>query len=132
MHPELQVVYSPVFRNSPNLQLSIFQDGKGYYGKYRGSDADFLNVSEKFGAKLHAAVKGMNFKAGLEYKSLFAGQTGNVGMMNSARGEVGKVPGRQGRFQRPLCLASEYGKGSVFQCQPHGGTETQEGFQVPC
>lgn len=89
MHPELQAVYSPVFRNSPNLQLSIFQDGKGYYGKYRGSDADFLNVSEKFGAKLHAAVKGMNFKAGLEYKSLFAGQTGNVGMMNSARGEVG-------------------------------------------
>ncbi|MCQ2174346.1 MAG: TonB-dependent receptor [Bacteroidales bacterium] len=117
LHPVLQAVYSPVGGNSPKFQMSIFQDGRGYYGKYEGLESDCLNFSEEFGVNMHAALRKMDFKAEVSYKGLFAGPVGGIGNTNAASARLGFCT------VNPKYLEFKADLGGHYAWLPGGGRE---------
>lgn len=84
MHPMLKAVYSPALKKAKGVNLSIFQDASGFYGKYTGHEVDYLNVTELFGADFHLAAKKVNFNATAAYEGIFAGNHDSMDITNSA------------------------------------------------
>ena len=89
MHPVLKAVYSPALKKAKGVNLSIFQDASGFYGKYTGHDVEYLNATELFGADFHIAAKKVNFKATAAYEGIFAGPLESMDVAHSAYFNLG-------------------------------------------
>lgn len=97
MHPVLQAVYSPLMRNAQGFKMSIYQDGSGYYGRYRNQEGNTLDITEKAGVDIHASTRYFKFMADARYEGIYAGPAGKVSMMHSGKADI-RLATLNGRF----------------------------------